>query len=459
MSQIKITANLSSEKQSDTAPPTQEMFTQACLHSQQHGREVNEAVIIYECNNVKFVATASEDTTVKISAVRDTRAEAAWGGHPIKVVQTLQSHCSAVRSLSCAPLSDGSRLLVSCGGKEEMSCWHVQNSQTGMIPECRLLSSFQRGLYRPLGHAAPRRSTVGLSNDGKEGSELIDVRYFAVCALRIEMEDDTAENSSSNRFLIIAATSDGKLLVYGFQVNQSRCHVLAELQRGPTVSSTVLSLAVQSNSCVQHCNSNQPTFVGAGTSDGYVHMFDITQLCQQYRTSAQQAGNTDAVIAFFAWRPHLSGINCLHLIDPPGPTTAGNTSVLVVSGGDDQALGASMLSVGTGTDTAGTLISSVMHQVHVDNAHWAAVTATAIICLESEVHVVSVGCDQRLRVWKLLSKSDRVQPHVLSEHFVHALQVADPSTVTFTISGTGPDGTTVQLLVAGMGMEAIDLLI
>ena len=188
-------------------------------------------------------------------------------------------------------------------------------------------------------------------------------------------------------------------------------------------------------------------------------MFDITQLCQQYRTSAQQAGNTDAVIAFFAWRPHLSGINCLHLIDPPGPTTAGNTSVLVVSGGDDQALGASMLSVGTGTDTAGTLISSVMHQVHVDNAHWAAVTATAIICLESEVHVVSVGCDQRLRVWKLLSKSDRVQPHVLSEHFVHALQVADPSTVTFTISGTGPDGTTVQLLVAGMGMEAIDLLI
>jgi hypothetical protein len=293
-----------------------------------------------------------------------------------------------------------------------------------------------------------------LSDGGNDQAELIDVRYFAVCVLRIEMEGEMDNDSRSNHFLIIAATSDGKLLVYGFHVKQNRCYVLAVLQRAPTILSTVLSLAVQPERCVQ-CKSNEPTLVGAGTSDGYVYIFDITPACHHYRASVQQYGQpTDPVTvdAAFTWRAHLSGINCLHLVELSGQAAAEQTSVLVVSGGDDQALGASMLSVGLKA-------TSMMHRVHVDNAHWAAVTAIAIFHLQSEVHVVSVGCDQRLRVWKLLSLSDSMQPPVLSEQFVHALQVADPSSVNATTTGITGVKNAVHFVVAGMGMESIDFLI
>lgn len=128
---------------------------------------------------------------------------------------------------------------------------------------------------------------------------------------------------------------------------------------------------------------------------------------------------------------------------PPPCLPAALDQLLIVTGGDDQALGATLLRRGAGPSAEPGW--SVAGTARVPNAHGSAVRGV----WTDGAAAFSVGLDQRVRSWRV--RTQGAEAPCLAQDWMQRTQVLEPADLA--ACSLGPEAYAV--LVAGRGMEAL----
>ncbi|KAI0170460.1 hypothetical protein BJ166DRAFT_516082 [Pestalotiopsis sp. NC0098] len=308
-----------------------------------HGREIKAVA-----TSGDLVATAAEDTTIRIWSHDDKK--------PPRCLAVLESHTAGIQSMKW----HGQSHLFSSGGNKEFFVWRL-----GQL----------RSAYR--GQIAVRCEAV--YPDRTDDLDLRIMNFDVSC-----MTNDTEDPS----FLISMALSNSTLLAYAY----SEAAGFRLVARGAYTGACM--------TLVQHLHvdNNNDDDSGAATiqvltaaTDGYLTIWEAHVSLYPSQTEASEF-QTKLVT-----RAHQSTMKSLAVGTAPPPSPGGETSYLVATGGDDDAVGAVHLRRDPSTGQFAVASKSV-----VRSAHAAAVTGLALLSVSPETAVLaSCSNDQRVKRWEV----------------------------------------------------------
>ncbi|KAI1314170.1 WD40-repeat-containing domain protein [Xylaria venustula] len=415
-----------------------------------HGREIKAVSVAPG----KYVATGAEDTVIRIWDL----GEGDHGGkEQLRCLLALEKHNTGIQKLKWYK----DQYLFSSGGNEEFYVWRVTALESDICP----LGVVCEAVF-------PDRSEVG------------DLRItdFDVRCLNDEVntdEEDTARKSSGSQpeleFCITMTLSNSTVQSYlyssqrGFQLQGRRMYTGACLTQ------------LRHLNFADRCH---PQVLTAAT-DGHLAVFPHVQA-----SGNETEDSTDILVT----KLHQSTIKSL---DMRSITTEIGVSYLVVTGGDDDAIGVlhlfyprlppatkpiSAKDIAGGSDSIvnptplshqSPLPESSSEQTQIKqsqkpsryevrsksivrSAHAAAVTGIGIVRLENEGRdavIATTSNDQRVKIWRLVDwRSASLKVHLLDDVYSGVADAGDLEVV----HGDGPQETrkAARVLVAGVGIEA-----
>ena len=274
---------------------------------------------------------------------------------------------------------------------------------------------------------------------------------------------------------IVAAGSDASLVLLQLALPTCEWRQLAVLEHH---ASPVLSMAAAG----RRVGGGGPGAAGlllTGSTSGEVAAWQLDQLLSACggASSSSCGGGGGQQAAAVVVRPaavlpgvHQSGVNALAAQLLPACSDGGcsHARVLLVTGGDDQALAVHVLAlVPAGAQLPGScpLAAAVQctGQRRVDAAHGSAIRGLALLPSSTAGAwlAVSVGLDARMRLWRVGCDSEGEPPrlallgsaatHVLEPAALHALALEDGSSE----SSGGSSRVAVAVAVAGRGAELV----
>eukprot|EP00055_Hartaetosiga_balthica_P015127 m.87294 g.87294 ORF g.87294 m.87294 type:complete len:1189 (+) comp8787_c0_seq3:100-3666(+) len=363
-----------------------------CLIPGFHGREVIALELLKrKVDGKAVVLCGSEDTTWSISSLEEEEEKEVGqnkGPLLLKKHNRLHHHMSAVRALaSCeisSPTASSSATVVFSGcGAGLVTAWSF--------------NAFTQE-YGALAYTAQVVSQWPPSQDGEE----IHARVMCIDAI-----------STDDEMMLAVALSDGSIRLISFV--DGKFYDRAQTQN--------------QNKCVLGCSwvlGLFPTAVllSAATSG------KITFWKEAFETRKEE----EEVIPLFELEAHQSGVNDY--------CTAMNANKLfIVSGGDDNAVTLSVLSLKKDT---GEL--TLVHQETIPNAHSTAVTTCVVCKNDNAILVATSGADSRVNVWTVDVTSYSIKltsAYITGIHDVHRLACIRKEPLA--------------LLVAGKGIEILDI--
>ncbi|KAK6215952.1 hypothetical protein LQW54_003927 [Pestalotiopsis sp. IQ-011] len=312
-----------------------------------HGREIKAVA-----SSGDLVATAAEDTTIRIWSRAATDDEK----KPLRCLAVLESHTAGIQSMKW----HGQSHLFSSGGNKEFFVWRL-----GQL----------RSAYR--GHIAVRCEAV--YPDRTDDMDLRIMNFDVSC---LTGDADDAEPS----FLISMALSNSTLLAYAYSA---------------AAGFRLVALGAYTGACmtqVQHLhvdnggNGTATIQVLTAATDGYLTIWEarVSLFPPQAEVSEFQTK--------LVTRVHQSTMKSLAVGKLPSPSSpGGDTSYLVATGGDDDAVGAVHLRRDPSTGQFAVASKSA-----VRSAHAAAVTGLALLSVSPETAVLaSCSNDQRVKRWEV----------------------------------------------------------
>ena len=356
-----------------------------CLVTGGHGREINCVVDMGHW----VLLTAGADATLNL---------AAWS-------RTTNANELISRCISTQPFGTASRMLralhdvdesiiVSCGAKGVMTAWKYQWKGT---PRIQNMSTF----------ADPIVSKVGKSDKKTADSRVL-------CFTLIP--------SLAHHILVVRALSNGDVEVRSIpsMLNNHRlAHdwPLAAYLRGQesTMKYPILS--------IDHLQG----YIYAGNTNGDIFIWDITHCLKEKNESTVFELRPKKIITGF----HSCGINALQSVLLMNTE---HSQVLVITGGDDQALGLLCLD---------PVSLKLEKQCFIPNAH---ISSLRDLCIHKDM-IFSIGLDQYLRVWSIeISQFDIKLQEACSVH----LQVVEPNSLSMS---PAMDDEHFSITVVGRGIE------
>lgn len=345
-----------------------------------HGREIRAVA-----SSGHYVATAAEDTTIRI-----------WSydalGTKLRCLAMVEKHTAGIQALKW----HGHSHLFSSGGNEEFFVWRT----TPLQSEHKELGIVCEAVF-------PDRTEVG------------DLRImdFDVRCLGAE------ESDANVAFLVSMVFSDSSLKTYlyskdgGFRIRAKGSYTGACMTQ------------------LRHLHADNDTVrVLTAATDGHLAVWQ----------AGISSSTTDVSVVDFATlvitRLHQSTMKSLDVREVDGPE---GKCVLVVAGGDDNALGIAHLR----RDETGRF--AFPSKCIVRSAHAAAITGIAILdgtLSQSQAVVVSTGNDQRVAKWRVAGWQG-ASPHVQLLHHGHS-SVADAGDLE-QLPGD-------RIVVGGVGLEMWD---
>lgn len=389
-----------------------------------HGREVLAALALpyalhagaplgaarkAEC----LFATGSEDNEVRIlSCEADEAGGAPDVLQPPRCLATLQGHPAAVRALALSCPEDCAQpaVLFSAGGKEVIHCWHLPRQTTSTSN-----ASAEQHELRPsliCARVLPERNAAKALGTLRTEAEA-DARYLSAAALHLPSGrlavEAAAEGEPPSAHLLAAGTSNAHIELH---VLGSRRRALLPVARLASEGGLVLCLALQQTQKAagvtdEAAHADEVLLVSGDTS-GTVAVWRLRPLLASGVPSlaVEMVRRAGAAIppAMSELQPscrvalHAMGVNCLCVAWLPGSGGGdGTLQLAVVTGGDDQALGACLLNIpaagGTDDDVV-LLYGGLLH-----GAHGASIRGLA--CTHGAACVFSSGPDQRLKGWEI----------------------------------------------------------
>ncbi|KAI1496012.1 WD40-repeat-containing domain protein [Biscogniauxia marginata] len=366
-----------------------------------HGREIKAV-----SSSGRYVATASEDTVIRIWEYR---------GGTLRCLAALEKHATGIQALKWS----GSGYLFSSAGNEEFFVWRVStldcDGYTGLAVVCE-------AVFQDRSEAGDLRITdfdvERVSDAGRGGSD---------------------DGGSPPWFCISMALSNSTLQSYTYSADYG-----FRLLGRRTYTGACLTQARH----LRLVDGGRPQVLSAAT-DGHIAIYADMQQQQQTPATAEPGELTPEPPKTLVTRLHQNTIKALDMRAVADGQDA--TSYLVVTGGDDNALGITHIVWSLSSEEPRYRVES---KSVVRCAHAAAITGVAIARLGDDgAVVVTASNDQRVRVWGLVGWRGRApRVRLLDERYS---SVADAGGLEVLGGGCGDgdgDGG-LQVMVVGVGVE------
>ena len=387
-----------------------------------HGREVKTAAVsqgnIDDSGFRPLIATGAEDTDIRLFTYAKKESESDLEGS-FRCMATIRKHNTGVQNLKW---DKSANYLFSSGGFEEFFIWKINRVpvlEVGVVCESSL--------------PVPTKSSEQRISD------------FIV------KEIQTTDNNMVE-FHITMIYSNSSIKTFRYFGDKSKR------------TWTLLSQTKYTTSClttIDHIDLERSSFVSTTGTDGCIAIWKDNG--QHLRTHFEEESLVSNFTLLTCVRLHQSSIKTTSVIQ------ACSTAMVILTGGDDNAVGITLLRRFTGQDTIST--SSVL----LPRAHAAAVTASTIFLqprskdnsdaepTKAFFRAVTSSNDQRLKVWDVVID--------LSAHGSEGINVkkaankptavADVSSITVLPSLNGAVGGNShwhkRLLVSGVGIEVWNL--
>ena len=382
-----------------------------------HGREIKTMALsqaISDETGPKFrlLATGAEDTNIRISKVACAIAD-------INCESIIAKHTTGLQKLEWS--TDGN-YLFSAAGCEEFFVWKI--------------------------HRVPL-ITLGVICEAKcpVVTEEADLRImdFAVLSIQSSCVGTLACDEDTADYLLSMAYSDSSVRVFRYQTHSKAFMLLCHGVYGTHCLTQVVYLRFENDLCL--CTAS---------TDGYLALWPLPFKWLERGNGArhQDLVKDDRSIPLpesksigygKRIRVHQSSIKSLVTI----PLL--EQSIMVLTGGDDGAIGFTLLS--------SSFETSEHHTLLVPKAHASAVTAVAYLgpltndprSNATRHRVASVGNDQRLKMWRVSfdAGSDSIEGVEVKKEGNVYTAVADASSLEVEIDDKGKG----RVVVAGIGVE------
>ncbi|KAF8852813.1 WD40 repeat-like protein [Acephala macrosclerotiorum] len=386
-----------------------------------HGREIKACAV---STDGEFIVTGAEDTTIRIWSYDDK-------GPPLekqfRCQAILQKRTAGVQYLHWHRTSSGANYLFSSGGNEEFFIWSVEHIPGGIGVVCeatcpdqsqdcdlRIMSldvtDIDGSMLISLAYSDSTIRTYKYSKDGGFKS-VVNGKYTSSCLTQI-------------RHLELVSDEEAGFHARLGHQKFSNCAVNPTLQ-------------LDSRNDGQKMTSTQYLITSA--TDGNVSLWSISLVPAQQGQSEPTLLGTQKI--------HQSSIKSLDFIKY-------NNSFLVVTGGDDNALGILIYSILDG------VIYPVPKRYISCSAHAAAVTGLCVLPLRSAhplpdiVKAISSGNDQRVKEWHIKlsidceNEAEVIGIENLGDRFTSVADVGD-----MAVLRNGNEGAEQKILIVGNGME------
>ncbi|KAI5294599.1 hypothetical protein KEM55_006542 [Ascosphaera atra] len=406
--------------------------------------------IQYSVNDVPrtIIVTGAEDTTIRLFAYTPEIKDEKQGS--FKCALTLRKHTTGLQHLQ---FSQCGRFLFSSGGLEETYVWRVRS-----IPGL--------GLGAVLEVQCPKSTPKS------------DLRVMTFDVLNLESEDDTAS------FLLALAYSNSEVKVFMYSTPTT----------GGQGTFTLVAQGHYKSNCLTQLKFvlSQPAIsLLSASTDGHIALWSITEAVSPFLSFTQDSGllkrpddnhRESAETALISWHSsymiHQNSIKALDLLVVDRDGTPGTPQsrrraedVIIVTGGDDNALAVTRISVGQGRDSYPHSVSYVSpdrsdHAAAINDVlllRYTAATTSMSEAKKLELQFASSGNDQQLKVFNVtLGLADdgtlKAESKCLSDRYTAVADVAslgrvDPVATKTITDETGQATNSFGVLVCGVGMD------
>lgn len=365
------------------------------------------------------MVTGGEDTMLKVTGHDFAGYD---GGQGLAIGQhTLHGHPSAIKALCCTHIDGRWPVVISVGAKEAVMAWQLSTSEDTSSPR-----QFNSKLVCRWG---PRRKS-------NLDEEEIDHRFHAVTAF-----PQRSVNLDADAGHVVAAGGTGNAIdLWCFDEARGKIKSEASLigHGGLVLCLAHCHLQIQSGKIV--------AYVACGTTSGSVYIWELSGILNN--------GLAESSPKFVVAGAHQSGVNCLRMM------SAHRNQLTIITGGDDQSIHVSTLSVATVPHDETNLApySSCRH----DLAHASGLKGMGLVRGTSSTLLFSTSLDCRLHVWEVsigpaASESNSGEKNLpldvhLNKLSSDMLSVADVSALAACKQGAG--GNNVDVAVVGHGLQA-----
>lgn len=372
-----------------------------------HGETIFDSLFFTLKNkNVTFLVTASEDCSSRISAWKD--------GHAVDSI-SLTPQESCVRCVTVSQIDDQSVLLVVGGGKLSLQFFVIKErsdvTKTNSTKDLEI-------------------TFIGNGLTSKKGAT-IDHRINSIDAVPFL-------NSECRSHFVIAGDSEGS--AHAFLVSEKNNQDYRN-PHGILVPTTIERPIL----CIQALVIGDIILVMMGTTGGEIDLFDLPASLSRLQESWEDFSSLWSSIG--RYRGHQMGANTmiaelLSLENGDGKTSA---VVSIVSGGDDQALCVSRVTLEQVDDSDSRLqLKKTPDLKVVPEASFSAIKGVSCVRFGGQRYLLAVGYSQQLSIWRFHIENDvllecisRLPVDLGDVNCLSAYQSADASNCLVAVCGMG----------------------
>ena len=396
-----------------------------------HGREIKcLAVQPAASQGEQLIATGSEDTEIHISTMHP--GSDAPVSSPLRVLSRIRRHVTGPTHLAWS--TDGG-YVFSAGGKEEFFVWRVRripHIALGVVCEAAAPPVSEAADLRVMGFDVQSVDDAGRARRAGDGG------YE-------RGHGDGGGNEACDAphaFVITMVYSDSSVRMWHF-----------DSSRPPATRLALRAHGVYGVHCLTSAHSvrlgpDAAARLLTASTDGHIALWLPHDRLQEGGAPRGEDGRVGSLACAFRHKVHQSAVKSLDV------QYLSDSTALVATGGDDNALGLTLVGRGDSAGPDAAAASTLL----VPKAHAAAVTAVRILHGVSEaesktVVVASASNDQRLALWRVvwngfpMGETGMVDVRRLKVHRMgwQSSDIADISGVHVIRGG--------RLVVAGVGLE------
>ncbi|KAK3905281.1 putative cytosolic iron-sulfur protein assembly protein 1, partial [Staphylotrichum tortipilum] len=394
-----------------------------------HGREIKAvSAAPYSASAGGLVATAAEDTTIRIWHHQPNSNGPAADKDQMACLAILQSHSAGIQTLRWA----GPDCLLSSAGSEELFVWRISRVAS---PVYRALAVVREAVWE---------------NDQASPSRDLRVVDFDVSPWPESSSISAADTFESGKLLVTMGLSDSSVRSYIYSPPPSPTvgDDATTGVRPPMGTFSLLASGRYTGACptqVRYLRVAPPTIaVLTAFTDGHVAVWETTTA----HTPQQPAAELRLVMST---RLHQNSIKALDLCLLPSPNTStptndtnNNQTYFIATGGDDNAL--TLLTLAHAPSKPYTPL--IRHRI--PSAHAAALTGLSITRTTTggaTTNIATTSNDQRLKLWqvRLHSPGGRVGVKLVGNRYCAVADAGD-----LEVAGG-------RVVVGGVGVEVWDV--
>jgi len=372
-----------------------------------HGETIFDSTFFtLKSQDVIFLVTASEDCSSRISAWKDGRVIDS-------ISLTPQESC--VRCVTVSQIDDKSALLVVGGGKLALQLFVIKErrdaTKTNSTKDLEI-------------------TFIGNGLTSKKGAT-IDHRINSINAVPFL-------SSESRSHFVIAGDSEGHAHAFIISEDNDQDH---RNPRGVVVPTTIERPIL----CIKALVIGDRILVLMGTTGGEIDLFDLPASLSRLQDCWDDFSSLWNPLG--RYRCHQMGTNTIYaellsLEKVNGKTSA---TVSIVSGGDDQALCVSRVSLERVDESDSRLLLKMApHLKVVLEASFSAIKGISCLRFRGQRYLLSVGYSQQLSIWKFRAEDDmllectsRLPVDLGDVNCLSAYQTQDESDCLVAVCGMG----------------------